>query len=538
MATFNMTDMTTHGFWVDAFVSPRNQRQLQGHGTEIRFQFTGVSLTAEINMTTKVTVSIDGGAFVDIPTAGSGSWLTYTLASGLAEATHTCVIKQDNINTYINKDAFNVTGASPAVSVWAAYANQIVPIHTNLSFIDTGALTASTSEGYFGATRMYTGPQDSSIQFKGTLHTINAWMYWQGRKASLFVDNVYHSTITMTSLSNWAYITWAGLDDTAEHTYTIWADDGTISYFYGVMTLGGTGVNLTTPIVKRPVAAFYGDSITAGTNMGAGTTRNNFPQIIARNYGWAVLNLGIAGSTVSNVNGSSGVNRTIQVTGASPQPSFVISWYGTNDVQASLSQAGFQTAYQSMIQQIVTGLPANTPIYCFSIINSTSATNANRPAYDAKIPLAIAAVSPNSKVYYGDGSGFINATTQTGDGTHPTEAGAASMASQAITFINGWNGGGGGNDDVNVGPTLAVALNSSTYTKVASAGGVRIYIGANGPCRLIVKSTTPGANDASERVDEVTGFRWEGTATQAVYMKIEATNALPFSVAVSAENAA
>jgi lysophospholipase L1-like esterase len=116
----------------------------------------------------------------------------------------------------------------------------------------------------------------------------------------------------------------------------------------------------------------------------------------------------------------------------------VVILYGTNDIgniPGSYSLATFQTSYQNMLSAIISGMAAGTKIYCLGVLDRTG-TNGGQGRTDVNgaISAAVTAVG-NADTSYVSTDGWITPATDTGDGLHPNDTGAAKVATQLAAVI-------------------------------------------------------------------------------------------------------
>jgi lysophospholipase L1-like esterase len=113
------------------------------------------------------------------------------------------------------------------------------------------------------------------------------------------------------------------------------------------------------------------------------------------------------------------------VAAASDAADIILILLGTNDVD----DAGVTAEYQENLEELKTS-NASATIYGMSILNRT-AGEATRLVNNTRIQTACA----NAGVTYWDTEGWIDAATETSDGTHPTAAGHVKIAAQVLARL-------------------------------------------------------------------------------------------------------
>ncbi len=422
------------GSYTDTTVSGSPARATDTSST-VDLVVTGTALAVGI-YDYPLNYTVDGGA-VQSYTGNTSARLAVPIFSGLADGPHTVHISCPYAMRWDTPNFAVVTGAAPAVSTPAgmgpAYVIQDCP---GIS-VDGSLDAAGNVQGQRGYHNDFGGAYwgGGQIRFRATCTGVQVFAYAQACTFGLLVDGVDLGVRVSPTGSVWGWVPIAsGLDGTTEHEYTILqvGTGNVLTWASAVMAAGGT-LN-TTALTPWPTWAFYGDSITMG--QGLADTTVGFPHLIASVKKVGVRNLGIPGSHVINVptpQGTDGSVRTAQVTGLSPAPARVVVMYGTNDAigiaQGTETTAELGAAYQTMIEALVTGLPASTPVDCLTYLPFTVIGDTARAANLAAITAAVAAVSPNAAVRLLDTSSWINpATDLQGDNIHPTAGGDAKIA--------------------------------------------------------------------------------------------------------------
>jgi lysophospholipase L1-like esterase len=446
---------TTNFAWTNAAVSVtgaltnngtflgRSSKYFPGANSQFAFTATGTDLTfdyAELGIAGGLQFSIDGGAWsTPTLTVGSGSWSTVTVFTGLSDTAHTVVIRTVNggVCLFDYTNGFALTGSSPAVALTSGYG-PITQLSTAVAagYIKIGSRHASsTSQGHVS----YGSSFDTcvSCRFVATTDTIKLFAFQNGTNVRLTIDGVNAATaVTLPNDGKWGWTTVAtGLDGAAPHTYQITAGKVSVLLF-AMMTVGGTGISTST-LAARPLWAFYGDSITEGTT-GTGDATLAYGHLIATAQGVDCRASGRSSSTLrdfgtgaSNVTTYSGQRRTADITSVSPAVAVML--YGVNDGAGS---GGGSTAAQFGAAAVatLTALAAAIPtIYVLGYLDSSTAAQANRAAFNAELASACAAIG--SACIYINTDGWITPATDTADGIHPNAAGHVKIRDAFLASI-------------------------------------------------------------------------------------------------------
>lgn len=110
----------------------------------------------------------------------------------------------------------------------------------------------------------------------------------------------------------------------------------------------------TTLDVRRPVAAFLGDSYTTGW-AGAGTGRLGWPAIVSSEHGWRVVNRAVAGTGFVNPGWTGQPIRTRLAAVLKAEPGIVFVAGGHNDNRFGPGATG--KAADAVLQRLRHGLP-------------------------------------------------------------------------------------------------------------------------------------------------------------------------------------
>lgn len=321
-----------------------------------------------------VAISVDGGAFTLVPSMTLTTWTTITAFTGLTDDWHTVIVRDQGTTSglqffYDADTTISVTGASPSI---AAVPNLDGQYKVRASGVDAyvvpeGGLANSVNQGNKCKT---VARPDGSFHFKGTISTLSAWVFRDGKQCALWIDGVQQSTVTFPTGSDWGRVTIAsGLDSSAEHDYILQFGDASL-ILHDLVTTGGTGVN-TTALAARDHDAYYGDSITQGQSGVEGNSCATYAFKTAMLRGRACYNMGIGSTPIRNYGaGGAGCTtnametRTATVTGLSPAPLDVFVMGGVNDALGGCSSgtppttANFKTSYRAMLDALATGLPS------------------------------------------------------------------------------------------------------------------------------------------------------------------------------------
>ena len=265
------------------------------------------------------------------------------------------------------------------------------------------------------------------LRLKTKASKLSVWCYSFGAKIMVSVDGVDRMTTYLPSASAYAETVVAdGLDNYTIHEYVIKCVQGDLA-FNSVQTYNDT---LTTTLTVRPVWAFYGDSITAGSvqplagaAIGLATADEwiSYCHTFAANNGRQDVNCGQFSTSVLDytghtVNGSSVVGNTVVTTRAmvnsariAELPSnaeYVFVNAGFND-EAYMSTASpamtvngdFKPQFTTMLNNILAQCPTANYII-MGIWPSRGAggtdaahTSAVTASYNAAIQAAIAAAN-------------------------------------------------------------------------------------------------------------------------------------------------
>jgi lysophospholipase L1-like esterase len=205
--------------------------------------------------------------------------------------------------------------------------------------------------------------------------------------------------------------------------------------FEGVVLASGAQTVAVT--VPSKIVEFIGDSITVGFRSS---------QEAPTSYGWLTAEELGAGHTeiarsgaclYPSSDGCIGMrDRWLRSAVSASSPAWDFSRYqanavvinlGTNDLGHHVSSAQFQSAYITLLHEIRSKYPHAT-IFAMETF---------RQWYVSETKAAVASVTAagDSRVRYVDTQGWINPSTDTADGTHPTDAGHRKIAARLAPII-------------------------------------------------------------------------------------------------------
>ncbi len=205
--------------------------------------------------------------------------------------------------------------------------------------------------------------------------------------------------------------------------------------FQGVVL--ASGAHTVTPSVPSKIIEFIGDSITVGY-------RSSEEALTA--YGWLTAEQLGAGHTqiarsgaclYPSADGCIGMRDRWLRTGVSAtsplwdfsryQANAVVINLGTNDLGHHVSSAQFESAYITLIHEIRAKYP-NATIFAMETFKQWFVS-------ETKAAVASVTKAGDTRVRYVDTEGWINPSTDTADGTHPTDAGHRKIAARLAPII-------------------------------------------------------------------------------------------------------
>ncbi len=422
--------------------SGRSSYYFPGTYSAYAFTATGTDCSLdyyEISSASALEISIDGGAFTTPTlTVGGGVWVTLSVFSGLSDAAHTVVIRKKGGTTLFDyTNGFSVTGASPAIALSSGYG-PITQLSTAVAagYIKIGSRhSSSTSQGHVS----YGSSADTclSCRFVATTGTIKLFAYQNGTKVRLTIDGVdAASAVTLPNDSKWGWTTvGTGLDSAGAHEYQITGGNTSVIMF-AVMTIGGTGVSTST-LAALPLWTYYGDAIT-GDTVGTGDATLSHCQLISVAQGVSYRASGRSSSTLrdfgtgaANITTFSGQRRTSDITSLTPD--VCVFLYGVND-GAGVGGGTTTAQFRASAEATLTALAAVVPtIYVLGYLDSSTAAQANRTAFNAELEGACATVG--SACVYINTDGWITPASDCADGVHPNAGGYVKIRDAFLAAI-------------------------------------------------------------------------------------------------------
>jgi lysophospholipase L1-like esterase len=229
-------------------------------------------------------------------------------------------------------------------------------------------------------------------------------------------DNVFMRT-TMAG-------TWAGSPTSTQcgfggfrnntHVFGLFGDLSNVALFDQALSEADVRKLMLRPL---PVLSVLGDSIAQYTSL------RNWVQGVAQTRGWRVVNHGYSGSSIMGASHG----QTQQTTEAENDgASYIILQHGVNDAD----NAGITATYAANIAALKLSNPAAT-IYGMGILPNTGATAAYRDTNNGRIEVACAAQG----IAYWNTDGWIVPATDTSDGLHPNDTGAAKIMAEILTRL-------------------------------------------------------------------------------------------------------
>jgi hypothetical protein len=388
-----------------------------GVSSEVRFIATGTECKigmAVVSGPITLSWSVDGGATqTDSVSAGPPVELV-TLFTALSDAAHEVRVWIDNNDgtiPAIDTEAFlEVTGAVPALTAPTGYTtNQYAVSGTTGIAVDSSVNSGKFIQGVFPSVQGYTNlVSRGGIRFKATTAIIRVWILSADGSSpiTLFTDGDHTSPVT-ASRTGWGWVSFTGLDDTAEHTYRLCIGGySTQNLAYSIMLPNGT-LN-TTALSTLPLTFFQGDSTTDGS---ATDDHLNFPVIysIMNDRAWIIDGYvsqrgGVEGITYKGNPGDTGAN-----------PTEVIYMWGINDEEQAVAVADWNAAIDQILAQVTADLPDAKIIW--GGLPATASTSGL--AYNVESIIAVDDLA-DADVEYGDPTSL--GTLATADGFHYTAA--------------------------------------------------------------------------------------------------------------------
>ncbi len=261
---------------------------------------------------------------------------------------------------------------------------------------------------YNGQSTWYNAPLDTALRLRSSGPSLAIYTYLDGNVIRYAIDGVDTGSVTKPLSNVWGWQTIAtGLDEGAEHTYLI--SFGSNPFTAKCLSTGGTGLN-TSALAERNVAAYYGDSITAGIAE-SGDSTLSWAHRVSLALGMQCANRGAGGTGVVD----SGQVRTADLTAMSTAPTLIVDMYGINDIVNDVTEAAFYTAFLNELQLIRAGLPtAYILVEAIMYASAFNVTHAKIDAFNIKKSLAVTAMA-DARIGYSTGA----KTSRTDEDLHP-----------------------------------------------------------------------------------------------------------------------
>ncbi|MDB5265693.1 MAG: baaA1 [Parcubacteria group bacterium] len=539
----------TQGGQFGAWGNMSGHSMLTSFGAESRidFEVTGTSATmqyfyaSDVGDITVTVANADGsGATTVTPTLPTGALTSnVSLFSGKPDATYrvSVVFHGQGVFLFDGTSFLSVTGSAPALSAYPGYSgNSIYPFSdpsvTPHIVIEPG-FKALTAQGYaaYNALMPITGDQvqaDAAYRFKGSISSLYLWAYGDGANVHLDVydatgatlQNSYDVSQVASSWGTWMPVA-SGMDTSTQHIYRLTGSTNAGFLTYSIMTVGGTGLDLTwTPpsLASLSVIAGYGDSITAG-NVGTngmswlGYIRSVAQKLPGAGGGAAIANFGLGGDPVIG----SGDTRFTDITGLSPQPKTVFVLYGINDINAGVSTTTFAASYSTMVNGLSAGLPSGTNIDYMAVLPTSygGGSETKIDPFNAVIASIVTAKGGhnhfiNTKNWNLGGTAYLTGgaldNTNFYDGLHPNPAGYVVMTKYLTPFavtnpysVSGPSSGANGTASANFTVTLnngaAFDANDTVVLSDGASGGT--FTPSVGSLGTSIATVTPALNATS-----------------------------------------
>jgi lysophospholipase L1-like esterase len=204
--------------------------------------------------------------------------------------------------------------------------------------------------------------------------------------------------------------------------------------FQGVVL--ASGAYTVAPVVPSKVIEFIGDSITVGYRSSQ-EALTAYGWLTAEQLGAGHTEIARSGACLYPSNGCIGMRDRWLRTGVSAtSPMWNFSRYqanaavinlGTNDLGHRVTSAQFESAYVTLLHEIRAKYPVAT-IFAMETFGRWFAS-------ETKAAAASVTAAGDSRVRYVDTEGWINPSTDTVDGTHPTDAGHRKIAARLAPIV-------------------------------------------------------------------------------------------------------
>jgi hypothetical protein len=403
--------------------SPNFVSTVQPGDSFVEFDAHGSKCDMQINGTggETYTVVVDGGTpFVLSPSA---VWQWGNIFTGLSDAAHNVHI----YGKYFNADqAVRVTGFAPALSRPAAIPNFFALDSSSFTTNGIAEGMSAIVSAFYSNMRLWTRGGGSGLRVKATTTSVRVFTYGLGQRIILEKDGVGIADVRAPNDGHFRILDLAtGLS--GSHEYKAYPVDAGIQCFMKALLVDSIDA-VAHP--ARPLHKWYGHSFVAEDNSGATfDARTGDAYLVAQAAGAEVVRYGAGGAVVANTLR----DGTANITGT---PGTAAKYYidaGVNDLTTGVAAATFQTAYQTMIENLYAADPGK-PIRCIGIgdMSPALAHYSSLGTFNTAIQSAVTAAKAStgySDIKYIAMTGVIVVATDTSDTTlHPNALGYAKRA--------------------------------------------------------------------------------------------------------------
>jgi len=377
--------------------------------------------------------SVDGSAFEPSTDPCNGEWNFVSLpAAALDGGTHTVVgaIVTSNDFSLDDTSTVQVTDSGAAVALPPQAWTQ-----TTLPQPYVGLYGPWKNEIYQEYAQTYSL---TAIQFRAQTSSLALWAglgNGTSNRYRLAIDGVLSPTVTGPAVGAlWVPVVLAtGLDDTAEHVYTIWAADPTWIDIYSILTSGGTGIDATYEPPTPNYLVAFGDSITQGS-YATGDATAGWVFDLCRTVAMIPCDLGIVAESYADL--AANPSKLDDLKAAVAGQPLLLTMMGVNDldgVAGSETVEQFQTNVASYLAA-VRGADANVKHVVLGIQPYSGGNVDQRAEWNAAIAAAITA-SGDPKTVYGGTLETLDPSSDTVDGIHFNAAGASTFAAWLASSV-------------------------------------------------------------------------------------------------------
>jgi hypothetical protein len=408
-------------------------------GAEMDGTFTGTVLQSLFysGTTSGLVVTIDGGAPATITTATSGAGNpTLTTLATVAEGQHAykIVMTQGVVSFFDIPAMFTVTGTAPAMGPPSSSLGQYFSTQLDPFALPSAAVGIDGSyvrkNGIVNYSKLAVGLTTSArIRFRASTATnakVRLFTQNFGQTYLLRKDGTNVGTyLTPTTVWGWFDIPVAA--DATEHVYEV------ILYTSGYAEVYPSHIwrimlpNITLSATALPpsyVVLSDGDSITHGDGFGA-----PYPYLIANTRGWYASDFAVSGQAMHG-NGIASAN--LMATLLTP-PTRITCMWGRNDAPLSITPTTHQSEYTAYLNALITTFPG-VKILVISCLDYAGGET-TMASYRAAQAAAVAAIA-NPNVTYVDVHTALNTTSDTIDGTHPSDnVGQPKLAASLLPYL-------------------------------------------------------------------------------------------------------